>query len=51
MRREGREGYAGPAEIHREGGDKLGDATVTLGSWVTIIDDEGTTGIEDGQGW
>jgi hypothetical protein len=48
MRREGREGYSGPAEIHREGGDKLGDATVTLGSWVTIIDDEGTTGT---RGW
>ena len=48
MRREGREGYSGPAEIRREGGDKLGDATVTLGSWVTIIDDEGTTGT---RGW
>ena len=48
MRRERREGYSGPAEIHREGGDRLGDATVTLGSWVTIIDDEGTTGT---RGW
>jgi hypothetical protein len=44
MREERREGYSGAAELHADDGDKLGDANVTLSSWVTIIDDQGTTG-------